>query len=217
MTYWPKIKNVKNPLMFIHIPKTAGISIQKWMKMKYRKLHERIHLPIDQIDNYENYFTFTVIRNPYDRAFSAYKYRGQVLENHKLLGIKDCFHELNDWHKGFAFWVKNYFHIPWKHFNKGGKPLTLYSPQGTGMLIVHLPQLDWITIQNKIVVNKILYFETLDEDIKSLNQYNNNPVPKKNKSLYQLKNSYKDYYDTKSKKIIERHYEKDLDTFKYSF
>jgi hypothetical protein len=71
----------KNKL-FIHIPKTAGTSVrhfllqnnlEKWNRNPVFTYHDPIFL-LEQNNDLSNTFKFTVIRNPYTRAYSHYKH-----------------------------------------------------------------------------------------------------------------------------------------------
>lgn len=68
-------------VIFVHIPKTGGVSIRRWGKrnMKNRcRLLERgeKHKTVYEIrKKYSNYDTsFAVVRNPFDRVISGWKY-----------------------------------------------------------------------------------------------------------------------------------------------
>ena len=65
--------------IFIHIPKTAGTSILRALGAPERP---RVHLPwyvyyIANEGRFAKYFKFAFVRNPWDRAYSAYNYLAQ--------------------------------------------------------------------------------------------------------------------------------------------
>lgn len=74
----------KNPkTTFIHIPKTAGTSISRWLltqgkgQWKFQNTHGGKHAPISLIRKLypgDLGFTFVSIRNPWDRLVSGYYY-----------------------------------------------------------------------------------------------------------------------------------------------
>ena len=55
-------------VIFIHIPKTAGISIYNMMRYSGSQNHKT------RLDYEEDYFSVRVVRNPWDRLVSAYSY-----------------------------------------------------------------------------------------------------------------------------------------------
>jgi len=73
---------------FVHIPKTGGTSIEKWLSGRYPSLFlngkiEGIESTLQHLDQgqYSNLlkgwvdYEFTVVRNPYERIISAYRWR----------------------------------------------------------------------------------------------------------------------------------------------
>ena len=64
--------------IFIHIPRTAGSSIEKWICGKKAKLNIK-HLIASQAkklykDYWNDYFKFSIVRNPWDRVVSCLKH-----------------------------------------------------------------------------------------------------------------------------------------------
>ena len=74
--------STQDGVAFIHIPKTGGVSIRQWgvdaLGKRCRLIHKgRKHMTIHQIRekvDEELHTSFTVVRNPYDRAVSAWAY-----------------------------------------------------------------------------------------------------------------------------------------------
>jgi len=80
----------KDKIIFIHIPKTAGTSIGKFFDIDYEKKYINSHkfkhntfIEYANIlkDNLNNYKIFSIVRNPYDRIFSYYKYHTYNMNN----------------------------------------------------------------------------------------------------------------------------------------
>ena len=216
MTYWPKVTE-KPPLLYIHIPKTAGTSIRSWMRRQYGKCFTKIHAPIkdEEIANL-GILSFTVIRNPYDRSLSYYKYRKHILEEnqgeHPFL--RD---ELKCWNDGFESWMIEYFNKPRVFFDKIPRD-RIHSPIGISDLCPYLPQLDWMTIDGEIKVDHILRYENLDNDFRVIQGLvgNNRRLAMKNQSSVII-NSYKSVYTPTARQIVEDLHGVDLETFKYRF
>lgn len=222
MSYWPKTnKNNCNPILFVHIPKAAGTSIRRWYKQTYGKLNERIHAPIthpDLITINTNMPSFTIIRNPFDRALSFYKYRKQILEIH-INKLADKNGEVTDelavWHKGFDAWVENYLHKPWTIFDGNMK---IFYPGGQGDLAPWANMCDYVTIDGKIIVDNIIKLENLATEFEKIKQITGSKVemPIRNISNISLPN-YRNVYTKHSRRIVERLYGRDLNVFNYNF
>lgn len=210
------IDKESQPLVFIHIPKTAGQSI-------YSVFQDHcIHIPNDRTSNsnyhstlkdtesfvdIENYKIFTVVRNPWNRAASWYFFRRKIL----LLSIKRSnsnkiinkieFNNLKDPVKeyelmsDFNLWLHTYMYEPWD--------FTWFSLAD--------PQLHWLEGKNSI--DQIFKFESLSEDFKATFDID---LPKKNQSSVS-KVAWREIYSQDSIKLIEKVYEKDIDRFEYKF
>lgn len=74
--------------IFIHIPKCAGTTIEKLLNMSTKecfyekKINSPQHFSWQELKekisfDYSNYFKFSIIRNPYDRIISEYKWRNK--------------------------------------------------------------------------------------------------------------------------------------------
>lgn len=68
--------NQKHQSIFIHIPKTAGSSIEKVIYKTKGQIGHKTILQYKNADaaKFESYFSFAFTRNPYDRLVSAYFY-----------------------------------------------------------------------------------------------------------------------------------------------
>ena len=67
--------------IFVHIPKCAGSSINQQLKLN--SVGFSGHSPMSYHSEHSNYFSFTFIRNPYDRIASAYKYFRKLKPGHR--------------------------------------------------------------------------------------------------------------------------------------
>ena len=88
-SYWKKEKTI-----FIHIPKGAGVSVNQAIYGKplghfYAKDIKRIYPKI-----FKKFFTFSVVRNPIDRLYSAYHFSIQGGTN--VMGIKNYGYYINN-------------------------------------------------------------------------------------------------------------------------
>ena len=87
-------------VIFIHIPRCAGTSIKESLKTISKNYEGKPwHLKLSEHEkkykvNLNNYFIFTIIRNPYDRILSVYNYKKYVRD---WWDVKD---------RGFDEWIR---------------------------------------------------------------------------------------------------------------
>ena len=202
--------------IFIHIPKTAGQSIEtlflddlglKWSERASLLLRPNpnatlgpprlAHLTITEYLTcgytsrpiFDHYFKFCFVRNPWDRAVSMYKY---------LANKTETFEEFLT--------------------NGPGNP-------DSKLAYFFKPQTHYILDPNKRVkVDFIGNFETLKEDLDSIitrlhlnaklkHVNSSRAIPSKTNAHC----SYRDFYCQKTRKLIEKIYASDAKTFNYEF
>ena len=216
----------KYKCIFIHIPKTAGTSIEKklglfeelsWGVQDHRTIKDIRPIDLSSLiqilihnqrgysrrslfrkilfsntservskNQYENYFRFTIVRNPWDRIYSWY--RG-IMRDPKH-GYENC---------DFKTFVK-------KYKNHSGLKSQLY----------------WITdFEDKIAVDKIIRFENLASEI--LDVFN--ILNMKDFALPHLldsektgkKKDYRGDYDEELFEIVMNTYDEEIRLFDYKF
>lgn len=202
--------------IFIHIKKTAGSSITSslkpcddrnlFLKLLNTKSLTKIklirdinpfpfHAPAHQVkaylgSQYDNYFSFAFVRNPFDWQVSNYFY----IKQHNL-------HPRNKEVSNLSF---NEY-LEWTLKNNRIKSQTYFISE--------------ISDQSKLLVDFVGKFENLDEDFKKilrtigLEQKVNLSVSNKSKRG----KDYRQYYNDAAIKFIEEHYKSDLDNFGYEF
>jgi hypothetical protein len=179
---------------FIHVPKTAGVSIHKSFRESGYELLYHIHKPYVNL-SYEDKQTpifFSVVRNPFDRIYSFYHFFLSENPNRKfLLGLeKDYTLTFSDFISKLSYF-HNYIKPCWNFISESD--------------------------QNKMT--DTLKFETLHEDFSYFaDKYQlrlelpwihlNEDKPKIDRSQI-----YKEYQI----KIIEKIYNKDFQNFGYSY
>lgn len=192
-------------LVFVHIPKTAGNSITSALKQlnpeprqkspkiaKHAKAFEVKYLLGK--DKWEDYFTFSFVRNPWDLMVSSYNWWQQKAKT--LSGHKDQAKKINK--MSFADFMNSRY----------GKYM-INERYGNFF--------DWLTENNKIIVDYIGKVETINEDWEKICQLNNLEhieMPHINKSE---RKNYRSYYDDNTKEIVAKRFQKSINKFNYSF
>lgn len=181
------------PFIFVHIPKTGGLAIQNALRIDWHPCG--CHEYFSKYPKYlrESVFSFTVVRNPYDRIVSAYNYLKQEIGN-----IDDK--NFNDQHlskyKNFNDFVKDFEHVKtlqnWIHF---------------------VPMTKFIDDEIKFVGR----FENLQDDFNIICDNIDIERIQLNKINVSHHTHYSTYYDEESKRIVENFYKDDINKFGYSF
>lgn len=208
----------KHKCIFIHIPKTAGTSINNFfypqhlfhthiadydklfgwcpkrqMHMQHATASELMEKELITEAIWESYFKFTFIRNPWDRSYSDY------LWMQSFSGIKGSF--------------KDYI------LAKGPFEKILNDNSNIKYLGDHLrSQTEYFDLKGKYEVDFIGRFENFDNDIhtfleklkvdKSFSNHDNKTV---------RKTHYSKFYTNTKKKLVDEKYEFDIEKFGYDF
>lgn len=186
----------EDKLFFIHIPKTAGTSIEHAINGKDNPLWAR-HYSYSQFSLYpkkydpKDYFIFTVVRNPWDRIYSCFLFT-------KFLKKESTF-----WCDSFEEYLK----FVESHDVKANQTQNIINDFNywTG------------GIQN---LNHVARFENLESDLNPVKEYlgrdfiiphtNNNPI--KDSGM-----SYKSMYTDYGVDLIREKYKHEIELFDYSF
>jgi len=192
-----------NIYTFVHVPKCAGKSITAYL-MKYAShnwtIHKKSHATMQElVDTGANLgFTFTVVRNPYTRAVSMYKYLFEDDIKKILEPTIPYFHHKPDlsWHRQLR---EEYPKISFRKF------------------VSKLPYMPMGQLQSDFLpVDKILRFETLLNDFKFIQDaLNTSSIP-----LMKINNTntkhWKEYYTHDTADIVYEKYAKDFEVLNYS-
>lgn len=185
--------------IFIHIPKTAGISVVKAFFGDVTLEGHRSVSFYKQVfgSRYSDFFTFTIVRNPWDRLYSAYKFLEKGGMN---IHDKNAFETHLSIYRDFEDFVLNGLN----------KKITLE--------IMHLiPQHEFVCDKNgKIIVDHIGRFENLNKSIEKINDILKSDFKLEHHNKTDKKN-YKDIYTTKMIEKVHQIYQKDIDIFEYKF
>jgi hypothetical protein len=155
MSYQARLDNSKK-LIFIHIPKCAGMSVQQWFNNYFESIYVKNHAPLTHFD-LTNSISFTIVRNPYDRAVSWYNFRCRILNKRRN---KHPYYakEYEIAKKGIDSWIDAYFDVDWFD-NKHGS--NMHGPEKNNYFKPSTPQVDWISINNKISIDHVIKLENL--------------------------------------------------------
>jgi hypothetical protein len=197
--------NDKNKFIFVHIPKTGGISIFSAFsflgladKTYPKHIIDRINK--DNCKDFEGYFKFAFHRNPWDRMVSFWKYWTVQRHPKALISLKilEKYPEAENL-EGFCYNLHNIF---------------------SDFLQKDFYTLNQVKLNGQSDYIKIDFwgrFEHLDTDFKVICKRLNIPyveLPIQNTTIHQ---HYKMYYNYHLRKYIAKLYEEDIDTFKYTF
>ncbi len=190
----PLRKGKNGTFIFIHINKTGGTSIASAIGLsKKRHLHVKEVISIIGEEKFNNAFVFAVVRNPWNKVVSHYKYR--VKTNQTKMG---------DNHISFKDWVK-------QTYGDEKNPFYYDNPR------MFATQSDWLKDSSGVIrVNNILKFESLAKDFQSVAKYL--AISKQLPHLNAIKKeSYINYYDKESIKIVWQWFKEDIERFNYDF
>jgi len=198
----------KKKIIFIHIPKNAGESVEVALNIYNGDKVENIfgidnsivlqHLTASQLKNlyfnsheWNNYFKFAIVRNPWSKAVSEYNW-------YLRYGPKIQFFEWVNTLKNRII-INNSINI-----NEFGHNIEqykfIYSDNGD------------------LLIDKIIYFENLNNEFNDLclNKKWSYKLPHKTSTKSFFNINYQEYYDVDSLKIISEIYKKDIKLFNYS-
>ncbi len=185
--------------IFIHVPKTGGISVGRSLLGDIVGSHFTAadYKVIFGKAAFKRYFKFAFVRNPWDRAVSAYTFykSGDFNENTKRWGEKNLAA-----YPDFESFVKGWLN-----------PETLYKRKA------FMPQ--YVFICNQALVPEVDflgYFEHLERDFKHIQERLGIPA-----NLLHINSSpradYREYYTRETRDIVADLYRKDIELFGYDF
>lgn len=185
--------------IFIHIPKCAGVSVNKALYGNLAGGHAtyNYYTKVFNPNEISTYFKFTFVRNPWDRLVSAYFFLKKGGFNNK---DKEWFDkELSQYSTFEEFiikWLSKENIEKWHHFR---------------------PQCSYICdYMGEIKVDYIGYLENINNDFEFIKNKLGLKVdlPNNNKSEHA---SYKKYYTLETQKIVSEIYDQDIKMFGYTF
>lgn len=194
----PSDPRYETPVVFIHINKTGGSSIEQALKLAFE--HKTAEEKRGELGPrlWARAFKFTFVRNPWDKVVSHYSYR--VETNQTGMG---------DGHISFRDWVLLAY---------GARDPRYYDHPK-----MFMPQSDWICDDDgTVLVDFVGRFESLDGDFQRvcerLKAFGRtaavNRLPHVKRSP---RGPYREYYDDETMKVVQAHFAADLVRFEYSW
>jgi len=194
---------LKSQVLFIHIPKTAGSSINSSPLMS--KVDKKIHPFRTTINDKiieigaEDFFKFCFVRNPYARFYSLYNYFYHMNAEHIFYKYNGHICEVVQRFRTFSDFVHNFKELRIRnnfHF---------------------YPQSDYVYCEGELVADFIGKVENIDHDINDLAKLLDLAV---NIELSEVnvstkKDAYKQAYTEQLKMIVQDIYGRDFDNFGY--
>lgn len=214
--------SLKNSFIFVHIPKSAGLSIRSCLREHastevklsaghpYFKEYEDFVKNNDTEKSIQDYFVFTCSRNPFDRLLSAYffiKNGGIGLESDQCLRDTFAFDDLN-----FTNFIK--FELK-KITNFDGCKVPRPFVGDETPRHFH-PQVKFI---DKNHIDYVMRFEDLENHFSFVCSKLGIPkleLPKRNLGTKKIED-YKEHYTEETRQIVELIYKEDLEYFNYEF
>ena len=208
-----KMIDHENEVIFIHIPRTGGTSIEKaligedFWKIDHRNKHATCHTAKKEYAEYwDDYFKFSFVRNPWDRHVSMLKHEEYFYGKSDTLGqgnlsIDKLLHYTTKYGSPPDTIEFDYRFVERNFFDKFD-----LIPQAVYTNYVG-PEMDFIgrfeNLQNDFdIVTKMLGLEQRE-------------LP--NSGASKERTHYSDYYDDKSQTLIKSIYDFDIKRFDYSF
>jgi len=192
--------NHKHKFIFVHIPKTGGTSIQyiftkndNVTKKENKKHYTSNDYQRENVNEWNSYFKFAFVRNPFDFLVSYYIFRMKMINGE--LGRVERFMSKKYKKSNFKSWVLNNFY-------------------NDPRVMTHF---DFLSVNEKIELNFIGKFENLQEDFDIICDKIKIPrkeLPHNNKTKHK---HYTEYYDDETREIVSEKYAKDIKYFGYKF
>jgi hypothetical protein len=189
--HFPFRRNSRN-IIFVHINKTGGVSIEHALGFEKQHLTALEFKEQLRQKHWDNAYKFSIVRNPWDKVVSHYFHRVKTNQT----GLKDNQIDFKEWVK-LTYGEQNpkYYDDP-KYF---------------------MPQINWLTDnKGEIIVDFIGRFENFENDFQHICEKIGvkTKLPFLNKSEHR---EYQYYYDPETLEIVGRWFWKDIEMFNYKF
>jgi hypothetical protein len=211
--------------IFIHNQKTAGTTIEAILQEQVPDLttlglrHNFAVDGVDIIDNWDSYFKFIFIRNPWDRLVSWFSMHEEARKVTWFASKSDeRARVLYNYRKTLWFW---------KFVQKHGKTFDDYVFKCSGYIGSGLPdglspisfnQLDYMTDkQGNLLVDSIGRFENFQEDFREIGGRIGLDLAKIPVINYTKHKHYSEYYTPATRDAVAEMYRRDIEYFNFKF
>jgi hypothetical protein len=197
--------------IFIHIPRTAGISMHEALRpwadarnidMRTAKWESNYpHYVAAEIRQFvgdarfAQYFKFAFVRNPWDRMVSRYSYLKKL--SNKPAARKNLRGFVSPGNLTFPEWLQG----------EGGECVNPLDLQ---------PQIEWMGSENRIIIDYVGRFEQIESDFAVICQRLglDAKLPHINNSEHR---DYRSYYNEESKQFVANIFQADIKAWGYKF
>ncbi len=202
--------------LFINIPKCASISTKRMFKLSL-VTDPLWHCPWEQAQEIlgnevtDNYFKFTLVRNPWERVVSAWK----MFEQHKFrkqsrsYSLSEFLDVVTDSSIGYEANYRTLKERPsWEQSIENIRHHTLPAMHSYYGLVNR---------KNEIITDYVGQFEHLQNDLAIVADklgVRFDKVPHTNRTRH---GSYTEYYDDSCRETVSRYFKSDIDAFGYQF
>jgi hypothetical protein len=186
------VNHWRGRVVFIHINKTGGTSIERALHLRSERLSAREKRARLGERRWQRAFKFAFVRNPWDKVVSHYHYR-----------VRTGKAGLDDDHLPFGDWVR----LAYRDRN----------PRYYDVPLMFASQFEWIADEEgRLLLDFIGRFEQLDEDFaevcRRIGVRAELPHVKTTSHAH-----YRDFYDDETRAIVARAFAQDLERFDYRF
>ncbi len=185
--------------VFIHVPKAAGRSVVRGLYDQRSVEHANVQWYQDiDLQRYRDYFTFSFVRNPWDRLVSAYTYlcQGGADTNEEDSQWGDFLSTFDDFDDFVCQWL---------------------TPENAMRHLLFTPQHCYLSnAKGEIDIDFLGRFESLEADYQTVAAQvpGASELPHINHSR---STPYPEYYTSRSQEIAAKVYKRDIALFQYSF
>lgn len=195
-TYWKK-----NKCIFIHVPKVAGTSINHALYGRTLGHYSALEIQSKFPQLFSDSFTFSLVRNPWDRLLSAYRFAKQGRT--ETMGMRNAQQYLIPEFDSFESFV-----LEWLAHKNVDELDYVFQTQSLFL----------VDENGQLLPDYIGKLEHLDEDIQNVETKINRTlaIPHVNKTS--VSTSYRDAYKTQEMvDVVSTLYSRDIELFNYEF